>query len=150
MKKILLGFISVLFILSIGYALRNEIEYVEALDETITIKNTEDFLVQMAKSGYEYEVELKDKKGLLNGDTTLIDINGEHIQIYNYKDKDEVKKDMDTISKDGNMVGNVIYEWVLPPHLYKNQNLIVLYNGDNKKLRANIEKILGMQFAGWN
>lgn len=112
------------------------------------IINSQEFIIFIEKSGFKITTSKQDGKGVLKGNLTRIDINGDTIGIYEYKSSEEMEQDAKTISADGSMIGNTIYEWKAKPHFYKSGNIIVSYIGDNKEIIEKIKKFMGQQFVG--
>ncbi len=72
-----------------------------------------------------------------------IEINGQGIVICEFENSGIAKLEAQTISEDGNMIGNSMFEWIDIPHFYQQGNLIVEYTGSNKKLLDDLSKIVG-------
>ena len=121
---------------------------VNAKLEDTKIETTEEFTKSLDKIGYKTELTKADDEGFLSGTLTKINIGEDTIGLYEYKNNQQMLHESKTISCDGSMVGNSIYEWKAKPHFYKNGNIIVSYFGENKKIIETIEKFMGKQFAG--
>ena len=83
----------------------------------------------------------------------VIKVDGEPVQVYEYASSDEVKAAATHISPDGSTFttpgsSTTIVDWVMPPHLYKDGRLIVIYVGTNSKVMQLLAHVLGRQFAG--
>lgn len=114
------------------------------------VLNSQKFIQFMEKSGCKINASILNGKGILTGKLTRIDINGDTIGMYEYKNNLEMEQDAKTIRADGSMIGNTIYEWKAKPHFYKRGNIIVTYFGDNKEIINKIESLIGKQFAGYD
>ena len=112
------------------------------------VLNSQGFIEFMKKSCCKINASKLNGKGVLAGKLTRIDINGDTIGMYEYKNNQEMEQDAKTIRADGSMIGNTIYEWKAKPHFYKRGNIIVTYFGDNKEIINKIESLIGKQFAG--
>lgn len=110
--------------------------------------NSQEFINSIEKSGCKITASKQEGKGILTGNLTRLSISGITIGIYEYKSGQEMEQDAKTISTDGSMIGNAIYDWTGKPHFYKGGNVIVTYIGDNKVIIEKIENIMGKQFAG--
>jgi len=113
-----------------------------------TIENTEEFIVLLEKSGYKTNATKEKKTNFLSGNLTTIDIDGNTIGVWEYKNNKEMELDAKTIGIDGSTIGNTIYEFTSSPHFYKSGNIIASYFGDNKAIIKTLEKLMGQQFAG--
>ncbi|HRH44807.1 MAG TPA: hypothetical protein PKY82_24425 [Pyrinomonadaceae bacterium] len=78
----------------------------------------------------------------------ILTVDGEQVQIFEYKKKETAASEAGRISPSGSPVGTTMITWVAPPHFYKSGNLIVLYVGEKPKLIKALENALGRQFAG--
>lgn len=78
----------------------------------------------------------------------VIKVQGEHVQVFEYRSAAETDAQAALVSPSGSAVGTTKLHWMGPPHFYKNGRLLVLYIGDNAKVLATLEALLGRQFAG--
>jgi hypothetical protein len=92
-------------------------------------------------------IENSEKDPFFSVPPKVIDFNGEYILIYEYPNKGEMEKDASAIHPDGN-IGNASISYITDPHYFKKGNIIVQYDGENKKILQQLEKICGKQFAG--
>lgn len=111
-------------------------------------ESCKEFIVQLEKAGGKIKTIKKGSNTFLKGDATAININEEFINVYEYKNSNQMDADVKTIRSDGAIVGNAFIDWVSIPHIYKNGNIIVLYVGENKEIKDMIQKSVGNQFAG--
>jgi len=129
----------------------NPIENTELANNNIVnikVENTTQFTAILEKAGYKIKATEQENEGFLSGDLTIINIDGDSIGAYEYKNNEEVEKEAETIGSDGSKIGDKIYEFKSKPHFYKNGNIIVSYFGDNKETIKKIEDLIGQQFAG--
>lgn len=75
-------------------------------------------------------------------------VNGDQVQVFEYRSNARAKTDAAKVSADGTPIGTTMITWVGPPHFYRNGRLIVLYIGGNSGVLKALEKTLGPQFAG--
>lgn len=111
-------------------------------------ENYKEFIEHLEKAGIKIKAITKGSNTFLKGEATDININEEFVNVYEYKNSDQMEADLKTIRSDGSVVGGAIIEWLYTPHLYKNGNIIVLYVGENKEIKEMIQKLVGNQFAG--
>jgi hypothetical protein len=78
----------------------------------------------------------------------LIKVNGEDVQVFEYRDGAIAEKEAALVSPDGSSIGMSLPFWVAPPHFYKAGKIIVLYVGENAAVMVVLENVLGPQFAG--
>ncbi|WP_183276532.1 hypothetical protein [Clostridium fungisolvens] len=111
-------------------------------------ESCKEFIEYLNKAGIKIKAITKSSSMLLKGEETAININGEFINVYEYKNSDQMAADIKTIRSDGAIVGSAFVDWVSIPHIYKNGNIIVIYVGENKEIKDTIQKSVGNQFAG--
>ncbi|MBA3694275.1 MAG: hypothetical protein H0X15_03470 [Acidobacteria bacterium] len=78
----------------------------------------------------------------------ILVINGEQVQIFEYKKTQTADTEVNRVSASGSPVDTTMVTWVAPPHFYHNGKLIVLYIGENSGVIKALENALGRQFAG--
>jgi len=79
---------------------------------------------------------------------SVIYVNNEEVQVYEYENKEEAEADAVEIPADGRNFDTTIMEWYSDPHFYKKEKMIVFYIGKNEKIMSLLETELGKQFAG--
>jgi hypothetical protein len=127
---------------------KTEVHSSNVLNSSVT--DTQGFLQFMKESGYKIETSKINGKGVLSGKLTRVEIVSDTLEIYEYKNIQEMEQDAKRISTDGSVIeGGGIYEWKATPHFYKGGNIIVFYLGDNKGIMDKIEQVMGKQFASW-
>jgi hypothetical protein len=77
-----------------------------------------------------------------------ITVNRQRVEVFEYHDEAAAKRAAQTVSRNGEQVGNAIVDWVATPHFYQKGRLIVLYVGDDATVKRTLEAVLGPQFAG--
>jgi len=75
-------------------------------------------------------------------------VNGQDIQVFEFKDSTSTESQAKEISTDGMSVGNTVIQWISPPHFFATGKIIVLYLGTDAELLKNLETALGKQIAG--
>ena len=106
-----------------------------------------DFIKALQDKGYTVS-EDNSKKGqpsepLFTGNKRDINIEEELITVYEFSDSDTAKLESDSISKDGNNIGDRKIEWSSTPYFFQKGNLIVCYIGNNRTLIFDLSMILG-------
>jgi len=75
-------------------------------------------------------------------------VNGQDIQVFEFKDSSSTESQAKEISSDGMSVGNTAIQWISPPHFFSTGKIIVLYLGTDQELLKELETALGKQIAG--
>jgi hypothetical protein len=78
----------------------------------------------------------------------VILVNGQSVEVFEYRDEAAAQHAAQTVSRNGEQVGNAIVDWVAMPHFYQKGRLIVLYVGDDATVKRALDTVLGPQFAG--
>lgn len=78
----------------------------------------------------------------------LIKVNGEEVQVFQYRNARRADTQAALVSRNGRTVGTTKVHWLGPPHFYKREKLLVLYIGENNQVLKALEATLGRQFAG--
>ena len=102
----------------------------------------------LRKSGATVEFEGDVDQPFLGPLGSVIYVNNEEVQVYEYASKEELDADVAEIPADGSDFDTTIIVWHSPPHFYKKEKMIVLYLGKDKKVLNLLEAELGKQFAG--
>ena len=79
---------------------------------------------------------------------TIILVEGERVQVMEYRDTAALEAEAAHISSDGSSVGTTMVLWVAPAHFFRTETTIVLYVGENPKVIVALTTVLGPQFAG--
>lgn len=78
----------------------------------------------------------------------IININGEALQVFEYRTPSAANADASRVSADGRTIGTSKPTWMATPHFFKSGKLIVLYVGGNQTIVDLLGTTLGNQFAG--
>jgi hypothetical protein len=87
----------------------------------------------------------------------LIKVSGEQLQVFEYANSTDANSAASHISHDGSTFttssnggsgSSAVVDWVMPPHLYKKDKIVVIYVGTNGKIMQLLTNVLGKQFAG--
>lgn len=113
----------------------------------------EDFITQLEEMDFSVTAEDTDKD-ILQGERRWLTVNEtEHIAVYLYESRSTMEKDASFIDEGGTGYHNgndsVEISWVSYPHFYKDENIIVLYVGEDPGIIKALDEILGAQFAGY-
>ncbi|WML43960.1 hypothetical protein [Neobacillus sp. PS3-40] len=115
------------------------------------ILDTERFVQILKTKGYKV-IKRENENGttldsLFSVYPAYYEVDEKRIGIYEYKNEKNAKKDSETISKDGSIIGHGIIDWVDNPHFYQRGKVLVSYIGSNYKLQNDLEGILGMSIT---
>lgn len=75
-------------------------------------------------------------------------VNGAEVQVYEFADAAAAEAAAATISPDGGMIGDVSVRWAGPPHLYRQDNRIIVFIGDDADTLDLLNTSFGSPFAG--
>lgn len=88
----------------------------------------------------------------MHGSGTLLRVDDQRVQVYEYTDEDAARTDAARFSRDGawfdGEVGSTLVNWFATPHLYRAARLIAVYVGDQLPTLTLLEQTLGAPFAG--
>jgi len=137
--------IAVIIVLSLGFIGKAYSNNAVTITSS-NIQNTRDFISSLEKAGHKIKTIQDVGEGLLPGDLTTINIDGDTIGVYEYKNNQAMEEQAKTIH--GSRIGNTFYDFITTPHFYKNGYIIVSYIGVDKKTIKEVEKLMGKQFEG--
>jgi hypothetical protein len=75
-------------------------------------------------------------------------VNGGWVEVYAYATLQDADNDAASISPDGSTFAHKVYHWIAPIHLFKRDQLIVFYMGEDRRVIAPLASLLSPQFAG--
>lgn len=78
----------------------------------------------------------------------MIKVNGEEVQVFQYRDAAQTDSQAGLISRSGSTIGTAKVHWLGPPHFYKMGKLLVLYVGEDSGVLKALEAAVGRPFAG--
>ena len=88
------------------------------------------------------------KQSFFSVDSRILEVNGERVQIMEYRDAASLEAEAAGISRDGSSVGTTMVTWVGAPHFFRTESLIVLYVGESITVIEALVKVMGPQLAG--
>ena len=103
---------------------------------------------QLRAAGTNVETVGEVDQPFLSVTGTMIKLQGEDVQIFQYSSAAEMEAQAALISPDGTSVGTRKIHWIGSPHFFKHGRVLVLYVGNDKKVEKALEGVLGRQFAG--
>ena len=103
---------------------------------------------KLRAAGVKVEVVGEVEQPFLSVTGTMIKLQGNDVQVFEYSSAKEMEAQAALISRDGTAVGTRKIHWVEPPHFFKQGRVLVLYVGQDTKVEKALEAVLGRQFAG--
>jgi hypothetical protein len=70
------------------------------------------------------------------------------ILVFEFDSAEVMEADATLVSSDGGSIGTTMITWISTPHFFKAGRLIVVYVGDDAEMLAQLQSLLGAQFAG--
>ncbi len=144
MKRVLFRLVLVLSLIIIGVVSSDSIFMGMKSNRVITYS---DLIYELKVMKYRIEEIKPSQDGVGTSFFSVIpkriQTNGQGIIIYEFENSSTAKLEAQTISKDGNIVGNHFIEWADIPHYYQQGNLIIEYVGNNKKLLYDLKQVAG-------
>ncbi len=108
-----------------------------------------------ALRGRGFQVEVTDESTLrfLTGVGTVLLVEGERVEVFEYSDAASAASEASWFSADGSSIITddglaISILWVATPHLFLKGALLTLYVGDTEPLLVALVEILGPQIAG--
>ena len=109
---------------------------------------TAEFLKELKVQGAEAETGEPIEQPFFSVMGTMVSLNGEGIQVFEYDSAETMESDAVLVDADGNSIGTSMVSWMATPHFYKKGRILVIYVGDNAETLSLLENVLGTQFAG--
>lgn len=106
------------------------------------------FVERLRAMGLQVESDGEVEQPFFSVNGTMVKVNGEDVQLFEYSDAAAADAQAALVSPDGASIGTAKPFWVGSPHFYKSGRLLVLYVGDDTSSRRALEAVLGRQFAG--
>ena len=70
------------------------------------------------------------------------------ILVFEYDSSEAMEADASLVAADGGSIGTTMLFWVSTPHFFKAGRIIVVFIGDDAETLAQLQSLLGAQFAG--
>ena len=90
----------------------------------------------------------KVKQPFFSTAASIMNINGEGVQIFEFRQVLAAEKEAMRVSPDGMTIGASKPSWMAPPHFFRSGRLIVVYVGNEPTILQLLQDALGKQFAG--
>ena len=103
--------------------------------------------------GFQVEITSNPPLEFLTGVATVLLVDGEPVEVFEYSDAASAASEASWFSADGSSISTddglaISILWVATPHLFLKGALLTLYVGDSEPLIAALVEILGPQIAG--
>ena len=111
------------------------------------------FIDHLRGTGLQVEVAEEVQQPFFQAKGTLLRISGGalaqtvELQVYNYDEAAAAEADASQLGPDGNP-RTMMITWVAPPHFFRKERVVVLYNGSDQTVIDLLTQALGPQFAG--
>ena len=103
---------------------------------------------KLRAAGADVEIVGEVDQPFLSVSGTMIKLQGEDVQVFQYSNAAQMEAEAKLISPNGTTVGTRKIHWIGAPHFFKQGRVLVLYVGNDKKVEKALETALGRQFAG--
>lgn len=77
----------------------------------------------------------------------LLDVNGASVQVFELPDEATARAIAARIAPDASSIGPISISWLAPPHFFRAGRSIVLYVGDDARVLADLQSVLGDPIA---
>ena len=115
--------------------------------EEISVVDAESLAESLRARGMSAELSGKLEQSFFTVDATVLKVDGEDIQVFEYPSKGRAQEDIDTVTPEGQF-STVSVMWISSPHFYSSDTMIILYVGDTGNIMNALEDVMGSQFAG--
>ena len=112
-----------------------------------TVTNHWALIGSLRAAGAKVVQEQRLRQPFFDVDARLLMVDGEGVQVFEYGNATIAAKQAARVSSDGSQVGTSKPLWVEPPHFYRKGRLLVLYLGEDAKIRERLACLLGPAFA---
>ena len=75
-------------------------------------------------------------------------VDGNDLQLYEFATAADAESAAAEVSPTGSAVGTSMMSWMAPPHFFRKDRVIANYLGSSEKILAELQGVLGPQFAG--
>lgn len=110
------------------------------------------FAHRVADAGIDVRLVGGVRQPFLSVDGHVIDIEGERVQVYEYRAAEDAEAAAARVTPDGSAVSvddtPMPVDWVSTPHFYQRDRLLVVYVGEEDTVLDVLDGTLGMPFAG--
>jgi len=112
-----------------------------------------DLITNLEKMDF-HVIEEDVEEDILQGQRKWLTINeNENISVYLYESSEKMEEDASYIDEGGTSYNNgknaTEISWVSYPHFFKDDNIIVLYVGEDLEIINALKEIVSLQFAGY-
>lgn len=75
-------------------------------------------------------------------------VEGGDVQVYEFPSEEVASAEAAKVAPSGMTIGTSSMHWMAPPHFFRRGRTIVNYLGDDARVLAELERLMGKQFAG--
>ena len=121
--------------------------------EAALVTEPASFVEALRGRGFQVEITSESTLRFLTGVGTVLLVEGERVEVFEYSDAASAAREASWFSADGSTIMTdyglaISILWVATPHLFLKGALLTLYVGDSEPLLGALIEILGPQIAG--
>ena len=110
--------------------------------------NAESLAAALRTAGFQVRLADTISQPFFSVPARVLVVDEADLQVYQYSTSDAAAADAAKISPSGSPIGTFMPNWMRPPHIYRKDNLILIYLGDNTRVRSALAAQAGPQIAG--
>jgi hypothetical protein len=70
------------------------------------------------------------------------------VQVYEFASASAAQQAAAQVSPTGGSIGSQHMSWMAPPHFFRKENVVVIYLGSSPRVLAELQNLMGAEFAG--
>jgi hypothetical protein len=113
-----------------------------------TVEDQASFLAALQAANAQAEIGDSVTQDFFSPEGRIVNVNGQDVQVFEYKNKDAMESEALQVAPDGGSVGTSMMMWMDAPHFYKAGRILVLYIGSDEQTLTLLQSVMGTQFAG--
>ena len=146
--KIVPGILSLFLLLGAGPCSTSEPSQADHRISRATSQNAESIGTALRGAGFHVRAADTISQPFFSVPGSVLVLEGDDLQVYEYRSSDAAAAEAAKISPSGSPIGTSMPNWMRPPHIYRKDNVILIYLGDNLRIRSTLESQDGSQIAG--
>ena len=146
--KIVLGILSLFLLLGARPCSTSEPSQADHRISRARSQNAESIGAALRGAGFHVRAADTISQPFFSVPGSVLVLEGDDLQVYEYRSSDAAAAEAAKISPSGSPIGTSMPNWMRPPHIYRKDNVILIYLGDNLRVRSTLESQEGSQIAG--
>ena len=146
--KTVLGILSLSLLLGAGPCSNSEPSQADPRISRATPQNAESIGAALRDAGLHVRAADTISQPFFSVPGHVLVVEADDLQVYEYRSSDAAAADAAKISPSGSPIGTSMPNWMRPPHIYRKDNVILIYLGENPRVRSTLESQEGSQIAG--